>query len=47
MNSFNSLVAENPMKPGPIHPNNDGLESDWNWAEADGIASYAREKGLQ
>lgn len=40
---FNSLTAENAMKMGPIHPE----ENRYNWAPADGIVSFAQEHGLR
>jgi endo-1,4-beta-xylanase len=35
---FNSLTAENVMKPGPIHPS----EGTYNWENADRLANFAR-----
>lgn len=39
---FESLTAENVMKPAPIHPE----ESRYNWENADKIAHYAKANGL-
>lgn len=39
---FASLTAENVMKMGPIHPE----EDEYAWGPADKIASFARENGL-
>jgi endo-1,4-beta-xylanase len=40
---FNSLTAENAMKMGPIHPE----ENRYNWAPADAIVSFAQEHSLR
>lgn len=40
---FNSLVAENVMKPGPIQP----VEGQFNWAEADKLVQFARNHNLE
>ncbi|MBR5018035.1 MAG: endo-1,4-beta-xylanase [Bacteroidales bacterium] len=40
---FNSVTAENVMKPGEIHP----LEGVWNWEEADLVADFCRENGIR
>lgn len=40
---FNSLTAENAMKMGPIHPE----ENRYNWAPADKIADFAVKNGLK
>ncbi len=40
---FNSLTAENAMKPGPIHPEEDR----YNWAPADRIVEFAQTNGLR
>lgn len=36
---YSSLVAENATKPGSLEP----VEGQWNWAEADKIAQYAKD----
>ena len=40
---FNSITAENDMKPGEIHPQ----EGVWNWEKADKIAKFCRENGIK
>lgn len=40
---FNSVTAENDMKPGMLHPK----EGVWNWEKADRIADFCREKGIK
>ena len=40
---FNSVTAENAMKPGEIHPKEDV----WNWAGADSIANWCRQNGIK
>ena len=40
-NQFNSITAENAMKMGPIHPEEDR----YNWEDADKIVNYAFKKG--
>ena len=40
---FNSITAENDMKPGEIHP----AEGVWNWGPADSIADFCRQNGLK
>ena len=40
--NFNSVTAENAMKPGEIHPKEDV----WNWAGADSIANWCRQRTL-
>jgi endo-1,4-beta-xylanase len=40
---FNSLTAENAMKMGPIHPQ----ENRYNWNAADSIVSFAQRHGLK
>ncbi|MEJ7768096.1 MAG: endo-1,4-beta-xylanase [Chitinophagaceae bacterium] len=40
---FNSLTAENAMKMGPIHPE----ENRYFWKDADSIVNFAREHGLK
>jgi endo-1,4-beta-xylanase len=42
MYHFNSLTAENAMKPGPIHPS----EGTYNWTGADRLANFARASGM-
>ena len=39
---FNSLTAENVMKMGPIHPE----ENRYNWAPADKIVDFAQKNGF-
>ena len=41
--NFNSVTAENAMKPGPIHPQEDV----WNWGGADSIANWCRQNGVK
>lgn len=36
--NFNSITAENDMKPQPTEP----VEGQWNWESADKIANFAR-----
>src|SRR5689334_14652417 len=43
LQQFNSLTAENAMKPGPIHPE----ESRYNWQPADEIVNFAQANGLK
>ncbi len=43
LQEFNSITAENDMKPGELHP----AEGVWNWEKADRIANFAREKGIK
>ena len=40
---FNSMTAENDMKPGMVHP----AEGVWNWGAADSIADFARQNGIK
>lgn len=40
---FNSITAENAMKPGSVHPSKDR----WNWREADSVADFCRRNGLK
>src|SRR5882672_6283891 len=40
---FNSLTAENVMKMGPIHPQ----ENQYNWGPADAIVNFAQAHGLR
>ena len=39
---FNSITAENVMKPGEIHP----AEGVWNFEEADRVANFCRQNGI-
>lgn len=39
---YNSIVAENSMKPGSLNPS----EGVWNWTSADKIAKYAKDHNL-
>ena len=41
--NFNSVTAENAMKPGEIHPK----EGVWNFAGADSIANWCRANGVK
>ena len=41
--NFNSVTAENAMKPGEIHPKEDV----WNFAGADSIANWCRANGVK
>ena len=40
---FNSITAENVMKPGEIHP----AEGVWNWEAADRVADFCRQNGIR
>ncbi|MBQ9356947.1 MAG: endo-1,4-beta-xylanase [Prevotella sp.] len=40
---FNSITAENDMKPISVHP----AEGVWNWAQADSIANFCRRNGIR
>ena len=40
---FNSVTAENDMKPGELHPK----EGEWNWEKADKIADFCRQNGIK
>ena len=40
---FNSITAENDMKPGELHPQ----EGVWNWEKADKIADFCRQNGIK
>ena len=40
---FNSITAENDMKPGELHPQ----EGVWNWEKADKIANFCRQNGIK
>jgi GH35 family endo-1,4-beta-xylanase/enterochelin esterase-like enzyme len=41
--NFNSVTAENDMKPGMLHP----AEGVWNWGPADSIANWCRRNGVK
>lgn len=43
LQQFNSITAENAMKMGPIHPE----ENRYNWEGADSIAAFAKRHGLK
>jgi endo-1,4-beta-xylanase len=43
LQQFNSLTAENAMKMGPIHPE----ENRYSWKDADSIANFAQQHGLK
>lgn len=40
---FNSVTAENDMKPGSLQPK----EGEWNWGRADSIANFCRANGIK
>ncbi len=40
---FNSITAENDMKPISVHP----AEGVWDWAKADSIADFCRKNGIK
>ena len=40
---YNSITAENDMKPGMVHP----AEGVWNWERADKIANFCRQNGIK
>ena len=40
---FNSITAENDMKPGEMHPK----EGEWNFEKADKIADFCRQNGIK
>ena len=40
---FNSITAENDMKPGMLHPK----EGVWRWGAADSIADFCRQNGIK
>ena len=40
---FNSITAENDMKPGELHPR----EGEWNWERGDKIADFCRKNGIK
>ena len=41
--NFNSITAENDMKPASLQPR----EGEFNWANADRIANFCRENGIK
>ena len=41
--NFNSITAENVMKPGEMHPR----EGVWNFEQADAVANFCRENGIK
>ncbi len=41
--NFNSITAENVMKPGEMHPR----EGVWNYEQADAVANFCRENGIK
>ena len=40
---FNSITAENDMKPGMLQPK----EGEWHWGTADSIANFCRQNGIK
>lgn len=40
---FNSITAENDMKPGEVHPS----EGVWKWEKADKVANFCRQNGIK
>ncbi len=40
---YNSVTAENAMKPGELHPSKD----EWKWGQADSIANWCRANGIK
>lgn len=40
---FNSITAENAMKPGPSEP----AKGEYNWEDADKIADFCRQNGIK
>ncbi len=40
---FNSITAENDMKPGEVHPS----EGVWKWERADKVANFCRQNGIK
>ncbi|MCQ2253571.1 MAG: endo-1,4-beta-xylanase, partial [Bacteroidales bacterium] len=40
---YNSVTAENAMKPGELHPS----KSEWKWGQADSIANWCRANGIK
>ncbi len=43
LQEFNSITAENDMKPVSVHPS----EGVWNWGQADSIANFCRRNGIR
>ena len=43
LKEFNSITAENSMKPFELHP----AEGVWNWAKGDSIADFCRQNGIK
>ena len=41
--NFNSITAENDMKPISVHPK----EGEWTWEKADAIANFCRQNGIK
>ena len=41
--NYNSITAENDMKPGELHPQ----EGVWRWQNADAIANFCRQNGIK
>ncbi|MBQ6749738.1 MAG: endo-1,4-beta-xylanase [Bacteroidaceae bacterium] len=41
--NYNSVTAENDMKPGELHPQ----EGVWKWEKADAIANFCRQNGIK
>ncbi|MCQ2077089.1 MAG: endo-1,4-beta-xylanase [Bacteroidaceae bacterium] len=41
--NYNSITAENDMKPGSVQPR----EGQWNWGNADKIADFCRQNGIK
>ena len=42
LKEYNSITAENNMKPGEVHPK----EGVWTWEKADSIANFARQHNI-
>ena len=43
LKEYNSITAENNMKPGELHPS----EGKWTWEKADSIANFARQHNIK
>ena len=43
LKEYNSITAENDMKPGSLQPK----EGQWNWANADSIANFCRKNNIK
>ena len=43
LKEYNSVTAENDMKPGSLQPK----EGEWNWGNADTIANFCRKHGIK